>query len=230
MTGETLALPPSPAPRVGVCEPWWREADAEVSSIARAALGRVSAEAAEIALPHVHLSIPVGAATFTVEGAASQSRALDENAPMSASTRIAFEMARSLSAVSFVQAQRTRALIVRDFERAFESVDLIVTPTTSVTAPPYPDDAHEGGELDEAKINRMVAFTFAQNLTGMPAVSVPCGYDADGMPVGLQIIAPRGEDLRALAFAAAIEAATPRQKPRVWVSPLESHGLGAVPV
>ena len=58
-------------------------------------------------------------------------------------------------------------------------------------------------------------------LTGMPAVSVPCGYDAAGMPVGLQVIAPWGEDLRALAVAAAVEHVTVRHKPRVWCSPLE---------
>jgi amidase len=54
----------------------------------------------------------------------------------------------------------------------------------------------------------------------MPAVSVPCGYDAAGMPVGMQIIAPHGEDLRALAVAAAVEAVTTRHKPAVWCSPL----------
>ena len=139
--------------------------------------------------------------------------------PFSAAARVIFELARAMSAVAYVKAQRARALIVRDFEWAWENVDVIVTPTTATTAPPIPADA-AGGELDEAKINRAVTFTFASNLSGMPALSVPCGYDAAGMPVGLQIIAPFGEDLRALAVAAAVEQATPRHKPGVWCSPL----------
>jgi aspartyl-tRNA(Asn)/glutamyl-tRNA(Gln) amidotransferase subunit A len=52
----------------------------------------------------------------------------------------------------------------------------------------------------------------------MPAASVPCGYDGDGMPVGLQIIAPPGADWLTLAVAAAVEHATPRKAPVVQFS------------
>ena len=123
-----------------------------------------------------------------------------------------------MSAVAFVQAQRARALIVRDFERALADVDVIVTPTTA-------DDRAalsptQGDELDEAMINRVVAFTFAQNLT-RPAGDVGAvRLRRDGMPVGLQIIAPHGDDLRALAVARAVEEVTQRHKPKVWCSPL----------
>ena len=196
---------------------------ARPSAIARAAVERiVGGQLVDIDLPHIELSLPVGSATFTVEGAAAMDRALEAGEPLSPSTRVAFEMARGMSAVAFVKAQRARALVVRDFEWAWDNVDVIVTPTTAMTAPPYPRDARGGGELDEDKINRSVTFTFAQNLSGMPAVSVPCGYDAAGMPVGLQIIAPHGEDLRALAVAAAVEHVTARHKPKVWCSPLYS--------
>jgi Asp-tRNA(Asn)/Glu-tRNA(Gln) amidotransferase A subunit family amidase len=221
ITDERLALPELPRPlRIGVCAGWWQWADAEVAAIARAAVERLSGvELVEVALPHIELSLPVGTATFTVEGAAAMDAAITRGEPLSAPTRIAFELARGMSAVAYVKTQRARALVVRDFDQAWDSVDLIVTPTTATTAPPIPRDA-AGGELDEAKIIRAVTFTFAQNLSGMPAVSVPCGYDAAGMPVGLQIIAPYGEDLRALAVAAAVEQATERRKPGVWCSPL----------
>ena len=180
----------------------------------------VGGEKVEIDLPHIELSLPVGSAIFTVEGAAALDQALAAGETLAASTRIALEFARGMSAVAFVKAQRARTLVVRDFEWAWENVDVIVTPTTAMTAPPYPRDALGSGELDEHKINQSVAFTFAQNLSGMPAVSVPCGYDTAGMPVGLQIIAPHGEDLRALAVAAAVEQVTVRHKPKIWCSPL----------
>jgi Asp-tRNA(Asn)/Glu-tRNA(Gln) amidotransferase A subunit family amidase len=222
VTGEPVALPDLPKPlRIGLCDRWWQWADGEVAAIARAAVERiVGGQLVDIDLPHIALSLPVGAAVFTVEGAAAMDRALAAGEPMSPSTRVAFELARGMSAVAFVKAQRARALVVRDFEWAWDNVDVIVTPTTAVTAPPYPADALGSGEIDEAKINKQVAFTFAQNLSGMPAASVPCGYDAAGMPVGLQVIAPHGEDLRALAVAAAVEQVTPRRKPKIWCSPL----------
>lgn len=220
VTDEKLELPELPKPlRIGVCERWWKWADGEVAAIARAAVDKiVGGEIVDIDLPHIELSLPVGAATFTVEGAAAMERALDAGEPMAASTRISFEMARGLSAVAYVKTQRARALVVRDFEWQWENVDVMVTPTTATTAPIYSDSSDE---LDEARINKAVTFTFASNLSGMPAVSVPCGYDASGMPVGLQIIAPHGEDLRALAVAAAVEQLTPRHPPRVWCSPLK---------
>jgi Asp-tRNA(Asn)/Glu-tRNA(Gln) amidotransferase A subunit family amidase len=214
LTDEPLTLPPLKHVRVGICSPWWSWASGEVQAIARAAAERiVGGELVEIELPHIELSLPVGAATFTVEAAAAMERALTTGEPLAASTRVTLELARGLSAVAFVQAQRARQLIVRDFERAFADVDVILTPTTAVTAPRYRD---RGDELDEAMINRMVAFTFAQNLSGLPATSVPCGYDSEGMPVGLQVIARHGADLQALAVAALVEHTTPRHRPRVW--------------
>jgi Asp-tRNA(Asn)/Glu-tRNA(Gln) amidotransferase A subunit family amidase len=217
ITDETLALPPLPRPlRLGVCGPWWSWASGEVQAIARAAVERVvGGTLIEVALPHIELSLPVGTAVFTVEAAAAMDRWLAADAPMAPSTRVTLEMARGMGAVAFVQAQRARALIVRDFEAAFADCDVIVTPTTGTTAPPYPPEADE---LDEAKINRMIAFTMATNLTGMPSVSVPCGYDAEGMPVGLQVIAPMGADLLALTVAAAVEHTTPRHPPRIHYS------------
>ncbi|HEX8952812.1 MAG TPA: amidase [Polyangia bacterium] len=221
ITDERLTLPELPRPlRIGVCERWWKWADGEVAAIARAAVERiVGGQIVDIDLPHIELSLPVGVATFGVEGATAMDAELERGEPFSAATRIMFELARGMSAVTFVKTQRARALVVRDFEWAWDNVDVIVTPTTATTAPPIPADA-AGGELDEAKVNRAVTFTFAQNLSGMPAVSVPCGHDAAGLPVGLQIIAPHGEDLRALAVAAAVEHVTQRHKPGVWCSPL----------
>ena len=221
VSDEPLALPELPRPlRIGVCDRWWRHADGEVAAIARTAVEKiVGGELVDIDLPHIELSLPVGAAVFSVEGASAVAPALERGEPISSASRIMFEMARAMSAVAFVKAQRARALIVRDFEWAWENVDVIVTPTTAGTAPVYANDGF-GGELDEEKINRAVTFTFAQNLSGMPAVSVPCGYDGAGMPVGMQIIAPHGEDLRALAVAAAVEHVTARHKPQVWCSPL----------
>jgi Asp-tRNA(Asn)/Glu-tRNA(Gln) amidotransferase A subunit family amidase len=220
LTGEPAELPALPSPlRLGVCDAWWQGAAPAARACADAAIDRLVADGAirvPIELPHIDYSVPVGAATFIGEGAAAVEPYLRADQPMAPSVRLGFEVARGMSATTFVKAQRVRTLIARDFERAFAHCDLMVTPTTAISAPPYPADAHSDGEIDEKKISQLVHFTFALNLTGHPAAQVPCGYDADGMPLGLQLIAPHGADLLTLAAAAAVERSTPRRLPPIW--------------
>lgn len=83
----------------------------------------------------------------------------------------------------FLQAQKVRALIVDDLKTAFEKCDLIMGPTT-----PYP--AVKFGEKpgQPLKMNLADVYTVAPNLAGLPALSLPCGKDGNGIPVGLHIV------------------------------------------
>ena len=80
-------------------------------------------------------------------------------------------------------------------DRAFDEVDVIVTPTVPITAPPI------AGPIDGMKILRN---TWPFNAAQTPAISIPCGTDATGLPIGLQLIARKGQDERLLAMADAI--------------------------
>ena len=215
---EKFTLPSLPSPlRVGICAAWWHDADAEVSAQVRAAIERLGATIVDVDLPHIGYATPVGSCTFLAEGAACLEPHLAANAPFSPSVRLAFEAARGVSAPAFVKAQRVRALLAREFEAALGHCDVLITPTTAITAPPYQADALAHGEIDEAKVNALVHFTFPLNLTGLPAMQVPCGYDPDGMPVGMQIIGRFGDDALTLAVASAVEKSSPRRRPRVFV-------------
>jgi len=101
------------------------------------------------------------------------------------------------------KAQRVRTLVVRDFEDAFERCDVLVSPTTPTTAFPI-------GERSDDPLAMYLAdvCSIPTNLAGNAALSVPCGLAAeDGLPVGLQIMAPALADDRAYQVAAAYEVA-----------------------
>ncbi|NYI95764.1 aspartyl-tRNA(Asn)/glutamyl-tRNA(Gln) amidotransferase subunit A [Streptomonospora nanhaiensis] len=100
-------------------------------------------------------------------------------------------------------AQQVRTLIKRDFDAAFENVDVLVSPTTPTTAFPLGERTGDPMAMYLADL-----CTIPANLAGTPALSVPCGLaDEDNLPVGLQIMAPALADDRTYRVAAAVEAA-----------------------
>jgi aspartyl-tRNA(Asn)/glutamyl-tRNA(Gln) amidotransferase subunit A len=100
------------------------------------------------------------------------------------------------------QAQKVRTLITADFESAFEAVDVLVSPTTPTTAFTL------GERLDDPLAMYLADLcTIPSNLYGGPALSVPCGLSDDGLPVGLQVMAPVMADDRIYRVAAAVERA-----------------------
>ncbi|MFE9331670.1 amidase family protein [Streptomyces sp. NPDC006925] len=92
-------------------------------------------------------------------------------------------------------ADRTAAELMAELDRVFAAVDLLATPTT-----PNPPHGHHGpgGEMS-------VALTWAFNITGHPAISLPAGRTGAGEPVGLQLVAAHGREADLLAAAAAAE-------------------------
>ncbi|MET7835146.1 Asp-tRNA(Asn)/Glu-tRNA(Gln) amidotransferase subunit GatA [Micromonospora sediminicola] len=97
------------------------------------------------------------------------------------------------------QAQKVRTLITRDFTAAFEQVDALISPTTPFVAFPIGARTSDPYQMYLADL-----FTIPTNLYGGPAISVPCGL-SDGLPVGLQIMAPTMADDRMYRVAAALE-------------------------
>ncbi len=94
--------------------------------------------------------------------------------------RARFRTGGLFASSDYAQAQRARNVLKREFAQALREVDVIASPTMSNPAPRF-------DEMDAMTTSRVPSFTGPYNLTGMPAISVPCGFTPDGLPVGLQI-------------------------------------------
>ncbi len=112
----------------------------------------------------------------------------------------------------YERAMRVRTLIRRDFENAFETVDALLTPVS-------PTPAFRIGEkvADPLAMYLSDIYTVTANLAGIPALSLPCGFTAAGLPVGLQIITNRFEEAAALRLAEAYSRSFPISSPPLKV-------------
>ncbi len=102
----------------------------------------------------------------------------------------------------YKKAQKVRTLMINAFEKAFNDCDAIVTPVATSGA------FERGAFLDPLQLYLQDIFTIPANLAGLPAISVPSGYDKRGMPLGLQILGPQMCDVPVLDYAYAYEQAT----------------------
>ncbi len=103
----------------------------------------------------------------------------------------------------YLKAAKVRRLVAEGFRRAFEEVDAVLCPTSPTTA-------FKAGERTEDPLEMYLAdiFTIPANMAGIPGISIPCGFDGQGLPVGLQLMAPALEESRLLRLAHAYQSAT----------------------
>lgn len=178
--------------RVGWSEEWAKQADPEVMAASRAAVARLEEAGARLVRldpPDTDLIRVVLSITIGVEMAASQYEHWNQDKRRyGADTRALLQLANEVPAVDYVRAQRFRVVIADQFAAMLEAVDVIATPATAATAPPIHDDALAHGQSDDLSLEQMTAFSYAANLTGHPALTVPAGYDSAGLPVGLQLM------------------------------------------
>lgn len=128
--------------------------------------------------------------------------------------RVGLEWAvENLDLEQYAESVERRWINNQRLAEVFEEVDLIVTPTTSTTA--FAAEGPMPAEIDGKPITRpmhAITFTFPFNISGHPAVSIPCGFDKDGLPVGLQLVARRNQDHVLLAIGAELERLSPWPK------------------
>ncbi len=191
-------------------------------------LASLGAEVIEVSLPHTEYALPTYYLVATAEASANLARydgvrygvrqsSGDGLWPMYKATRghgFGPEVKRRIMLGTFVlsagyydayylKAQKVRTLIKADFEKAFEQVDVIATPT-------MPSTAFKIGEKSQDPLQMYLTdvFTLPSSLAGICGLTVPCGFDENHLPIGLQILGPFMQEARLLQVAAAYERST----------------------
>ena len=158
---------------------------------------------------------------FSANVAATQGHLLDDPAdPLSWYGRMAIEDGARTSAADFARALGGRDRMINQFADVFDDYDLLLSPTMATTAFPvgeYPEEI--AGKRNATRRGwGFLPFTHPINTIGHPAASVPCGFSADGLPVGLHIVGRKGDEATVLAASAAFERAAPWADKRPSVS------------
>jgi aspartyl-tRNA(Asn)/glutamyl-tRNA(Gln) amidotransferase subunit A len=115
------------------------------------------------------------------------------------------ELGRFVTGSDYLKAEQLRAVLMEDFRRALDRVDVIVGPTTPITAWKVGEWTARIGDRDESVLAASWRFTFPYNLTGLPAISIPCGFDRHDLPIGLQIAGRPFDEVTVLRVAHAYE-------------------------
>lgn len=207
LTGRPMALAQRPLAglRVGLVtahldSPLVTPGVQEVAAAAVERLGRAGARLIPVSVPEI-AAVNEGLMTVLLPEAAlvhEQIHACNPNG-YAPGTRAQIEAAAGISGVDYVRAQRLRDRLRAAVEALFVEVDVLLSPAVSFVAPEE-DPALEGEGGDGEMLSSGLA-----NMTGHPALSLPCGLSA-GLPVGLQLIGPLHRDAELLSSAASIEA------------------------
>jgi aspartyl-tRNA(Asn)/glutamyl-tRNA(Gln) amidotransferase subunit A len=188
---------------------FWENLAPEIDAAAHAAirsLQNLGALMVEIDLPRVETQRGVWLQIASPEVYSFHEPYLKTGAHLySPDIRGRIEAGRVLQSIDYVRAQRIRTLMQRECKSIFESVDVIVTPTTPIPAPRIDEVDKPWGAGPEKAATALTRFTRYFNVTGLPAISIPCGFTAGGLPIGMQIVGKAFDESTILRVAHAYE-------------------------
>jgi aspartyl-tRNA(Asn)/glutamyl-tRNA(Gln) amidotransferase subunit A len=187
--------------------------DPEVETAVRQAISRLEREGAvieEVALPSLTYAVAAWWAICLVEASSVHQRSLRASPDLyNPDVRLSLELGELVPGTIYLKAQRARGLIKQDFRRAFEEHGLaaLLAPTMPGTAPRHDQETGDVGSEEPAE-SAIDQLSFPANLSGLPALSVPCGFSAAGLPIGLQIIGRPFDEATVLRIGRTYEAVT----------------------
>jgi aspartyl-tRNA(Asn)/glutamyl-tRNA(Gln) amidotransferase subunit A len=192
-------------------EHYWEKLDGTVRRTAEIALRdfeKIGAFVREVSLPHLNESLEAATDISLAESRHTHELAgyfPGRAAEYSEEVRLRIEAGGNVPAIRYLEAFDMRKQMLAEFEAAFREVDAIVAPTVPFPAPPI---GAEYVDMDGERINvraAVVGMNRPPNYTGLPAVSVPCGFTREGLPIGLQLIGRAFDETTLLRIAYSYE-------------------------
>jgi aspartyl-tRNA(Asn)/glutamyl-tRNA(Gln) amidotransferase subunit A len=202
-------------PRLGLPKQYYFEdLDQEVRSAIEAAaqcFQKLGALLQEVSLPHAaESSEPSTQAAFAEATSYHQLSGYFPNLSeeYGQDVRERLEIGAKVLAIDYLKAFEIRRLLRNDFKEAFASVDAILAPTVPIPAPRTREKFVEINSHREPVRSALIRLNRPQNVTGLPAITVPCGFTRTGLPIGIQIIGRAFDETTVLRLAHAYEEAT----------------------
>jgi aspartyl-tRNA(Asn)/glutamyl-tRNA(Gln) amidotransferase subunit A len=192
----------------------WDVLDPEVEAGVREAiaeLGRLGATIVDVPLPALEWASRMGGTLTSTEAAAYHGTRIRRDGHLyDQRTRLRIESGMFISAETYHQTQRLRSMVGQKLAETFREVDLLATPTMPMPALPQSvgvGDTDLAGQLWPAS-SLMTRLTQIFNVNGHPALSAPCGFSSNGLPLALQLVGRPFEDALVLRAAHAYQQAT----------------------
>jgi len=167
-----------------------------------AALG---AHVTEVRLPDAGALNVIGRVVQLAEASGLLAGYLNRRDEFGADVLALVEQGRLIPATDYVNAQRARRLLTRDFSKIWMNLDCLMTPATPMTAPKIGEMSVVFGSLTEDVRSAATRLARPFNVLGWPALVLPCAFSAEGLPIGLQLIAPPKQEDTLLQAGAALE-------------------------
>lgn len=167
----------------------------------------LGAEIVPVHMPDIAAINVVGRLILMSEASALMERYMDQRDSFGADVLALLDQGRLLAATDYVNAQRMRRVMQKDFAKIWTEIDLLFTPTSAIIAPKIGQTTVEIEGV--AEDTRMASTRFVRpfNVLGLPAISIPCGQGELGMPAGLQIVGKAFSEGKIFEMAACLEAA-----------------------
>ncbi len=185
---------------------YFAEADAEVLDAVRAAanvFAQLGAQVCEVNLDQARDAARMNGVMTTSDGAAfHRERMQSKPADFGADVLARLRMGAAYTSSEYSLARKSQSVLRREFEMFYKDFDVLLTPTTAVAAP-----VREGEDAVEAA-RTLTRFTAPFNFSGLPALSLPCGFTRGGLPIGLQIVGAHWREADVLRAGFAFEQAT----------------------
>jgi len=172
---------------------------------AAATAEQLGANVVSLRLPDIASLNTMGRVILLCEAAATMERYLARREDFGPDVLALLDQGRLIPATDYINAQRMRRIFRREFQSVWKQVDCLFTPTTPTSAPKIGQTTLEAGGVDEDVRIASTRLVRGINVLGLPALSMPCGFDAQGLPIGLQIIGRGFQEAEILKVAAAVE-------------------------